>query len=419
MKKTLVVLLILAVAGGAFAQEVTWSGEVVTGALIQLGDSYDDPVIAADDDDDGRAIRARLNADVDGGNWGVQLGIGADWQGIPGINEDAVDAIFAVAKQVDPDYTRAELMDAIGDNLRSAAFMGTLEDFSFFGFGGNLYLYNAHGWGTIADMATIRAGLIDPGVWTVGGWVDENISSGLGIRLEIHPMEGLSLGAFIPTPYGGDVLEDSFKNGFGMGFSYAQEELFEISAGFGLYISDPVFAFTGTALPADILALISSLGSMTGWTVLPGEEEMKVIAGFGFYGVENLSVYVGLAALNLLEADDPTIKIGLNAGYDVTEQLNAALEAGFTLCDGIQEIEFTPSVTFLATEEISLGASVTGVMKNDDSDDLGLSNFKGDLWAQYNIGNSYIKAGYGFDFATKDFDDATDHYIRLLFGYSF
>jgi len=396
-------LLILAVAGGAFAQEVTWSGEVATGALIQLGDSYDDPVIKADDDDDDRAIRARLNAEVDGGNWGLQLGIGADWKS-PSFDQDAFDVVFAAATAAGSTDTLDEFMEKYGKEFTD------IDDVSV---GGNLSLYNAHGWGTIADMATVRAGLIDPGVWTVGGWVDENISSGLGIRVEIHPMEGLSLGAFIPTPYGGNVLEDSFKDGFGMGFSYAQEDLFEFSAGFGLYISDPVFGFVG-----DDITNLTQLADFDNWYT-PGEEEMKVIVGFGFYGVENLSVYVGLAALDLLEADDPTIKIGLNADYVVTDQLGVALEAGFTLCDGIQEIEFTPSVTFLATEDISLGAGVTGVLKNDDSDDLGLSNFKADLWVQYDIGNSFIKAGYGFDVGTKDFADATDHYIRLLFGYAF
>ena len=352
--QVLEVLLILAVAGGAFAQEVTWSGEVATGALIQLGDSYDDPVIAADDDDDGRAIRARLNANVDGGNWGLQLGIGADWKS-PSFDQDAFDtvfdALFAAEFALDPTLDKDEFYDKLMDRAKED--FESLDEFSF---GGNLTLYNAHGWGTIADMVTVRAGLIDPGVWTVGGWVDENISSGLGIRLEIHPMEGLSLGAFIPTPYGGNVLEDSFKDGFGMGFSYAQEGVFELSAGFGMYVSDDVFAYVG-----DDITDPDELGR-DNWDYLPGEEEMKVIVGFGFYGVENLSVYVGLAALNLLEADDPTIKIGLNAGYDVSAQLNAALEAGFTLCDGIQEIEFTPSVTFLATEDISVGAGVTGVL---------------------------------------------------------
>jgi len=383
MKKTLVVLLILAVAGGAFAQEVTFSGEVVSGVLIQLGDGYEDPVIRGDDDDDDRAVRARLNAEVDGGNWGAQLGIAADFRAYGSF----VDGLFDNSGNVDPNWEEPE-------------------DFNAGGQGANLYLYNAHAWGTIADMFTIRAGLIDPGVWTVGGWVDENISSGLGLRFEIHPIEGLNIGAFIPAPLSSDTpptLENNFSgrnfrgDGFGAGFSYAQEGLFEVSAGFGVGPSD-----SGNA-PAD-------------------HYDGTLIFGAGYYGVENLSVYVGLGVYDLIEADDPTILIGLNVGYDVTPELNAFLEVGVTMFDGLEEIWIDPGLTYAVSEDVSVGFDVGLTLAENPDEDLALKSVEPFLWAQYGIGNAFVKFGYGFTLTTEDFaggDSSLDHKIGLWFGASF
>ena len=331
--------------------------------MIEINDADSDATIKADDDDDGRGVRARLNAEVDGGNWGIQFGLAADF------NADTEDVV---------------------------------------------YLYNAHGWSSILDMITIRAGQIDPGIWTVGGAIDENYASGLGVRLEVSPMEGLSLGAFIPFANPGpEVIADNFKDGTAFGFSYAQEGLFEASLAFKLYIADEWAFWNEEPVP-----------------VTPGDEEEdgKLMAGFGFYGVENLSLYLGLEFLHLISDLDLIAKIALNAGYDVTEQLNAALELVLHIApiddDDITLIvlDLKPGVTFAATEDFSLGAELP-VALNFTKDAEVFLGIGLDLWGQYNIGNSYIKAGYGFAFTPEDYSDTgdsfVDHYIRLLFGYSF
>ena len=367
----------------------------MAGALIDIKDAEDDPILSVDDDDIG-GLKARLNADVDGGNWGMQFGLAAD---MIGENDDA-----------------------------------------------SLYIYNAHGWSTILDMVTIRAGLIDPGVWVTDGWIDTNLSSGLGIRVEIHPMEGLNVGVFIPTPAGGDYIEDAIQGygnedgGMAFGFSYEQEDLFEVSAALRFRPSNEWDAYEEFA--ADILPMLHALAKITfndpdlsyddfldGLKALMGlddiedEDDFVITAGFGYYGVPNLSIYAGLLVEYISSDADTKTSIGLNADYDVTEQLSAGLELGIVLWDGFFSFEFTPSVTYVLSEEISVGAGITGILAENFDEDIALASIGADLWAQYDIGNSYIKLGYGFTSTTEDFsptgDSFVDHYIRLLFGYSF
>jgi len=414
MKKTLVVLLILAVAGGAFAQEVTFSGEVASGLLIEFNDvhagthpSYANSA-SADDDDDGRAVRARLNADVNDGNWGAQLGIQANY--------------------VDDNY------------------------------GTTLDLYNAHGWATILDMVTIRGGLIDPGVWTVGGWVDKNVSSGLGLRVEAHPIEGLNIGVFIPAALTGAETDHAFigKNvrseGFAVGFSFEQEDFFKVSAAFGLY---------GVSNPED-------------YGYLPGEEGYsgKIIFGAGYYGMPGLGVYVGLEVADIINGqtyydekakaneDKGYTRIGLNVDYDVTPELHVFLEAGVQLngvvyapvfdieqnASGLALVEIKPGLTYAVTEDFQAGFDVKLTLKKnpiewapgmhgqtgEPSDSLGLSNIAPTLFGKYSIGNAWIKLLYGLDFVTADYsingewkdskwsgDSSMFHKIGLFVGASF
>jgi len=359
MKKTLVVLLILAVAGGAFAQEVTFSGEVLAGVKVLIpGDNSssgaDNAIFYGDDNDDDRGLKARFNVDVDGENYGLQFGLQANRRNWANDNP-GVDDYFS--------------------------------------------LYNAHGWSTIMDMATIRAGLIDPNAWGVGGWIDDNVDAGFGVRFEVHPIDGLNVGVFIPARL--DVVEfgDAFQGlsnsqGFAAGFKYEQEDFFEVSASFGLY------GF-GSADDADA----------------------KLLFGAGYYGMPGLGIYVGLSVEDLMGNADPdenpTIKIGLNVDYAVMPALDAGLVVGVTLYDGLKEIEIKPWLEYAVAEDFIVGLDIPVTLAEDTSEDFGFAGVDLNLWGKYLIGQSYIKFGYGFEMLTENYGDNFDNYVGLWFGYKF
>jgi hypothetical protein len=160
MKKTLVVLLILAVAGGVFAQDITWSGGVRTGIAFDksseegaantygLTDSPPDPGAAGltatqTDDDTGKAVQVNLGVKVDFDNYGMAfkfntaLGNGAN---VPTISYG---------------YVWANFFDGLFD---------------------------------------ISAGQIDGAKWASVGDQGFEYDSGWGIRFNVAPIEGLNLG---------------------------------------------------------------------------------------------------------------------------------------------------------------------------------------------------------------------------------
>jgi hypothetical protein len=151
MKKALVVLLILAIAGGVFAQELTWSGAVKTGLEIVANDEHNGEEIATrfnNDDVGDEALRLQLDGAYTKDNYGVKFGVRGD---------------------------------AIGGNL-------------------GVGVYNAYGWITfVNEIIKVSAGLIDDGVWKTAGVGDYGIS-GTGVRFEIAPITGLSLGFMLRAP---------------------------------------------------------------------------------------------------------------------------------------------------------------------------------------------------------------------------
>ncbi len=146
MKKFLVVLMILAVAGGLFAQGLVISGSLKTGMTI---------------DNDGAAFVNHSGDDE---------------------NRLDINGSFAV------ENFGAKF------NLRFYDDLGTGSDpFS------NFKVSNAYAWVNLfGGMAKVSGGLIDDGVWGTGGDKDWGFATGAGLRLEVTPLEGLNFGLFIP-----------------------------------------------------------------------------------------------------------------------------------------------------------------------------------------------------------------------------
>ena len=140
MKKALIVLLILAVAGGLFAQTV--SGKVSTGINFALGED-DIPTSATE------PVKAEVNFAGGADDWGVKIG------------------------------TSATRLD-----------------------GATLTVGDAYGWVKFGGMFELSAGTGRGGWGTWGPW-DKKVTEVLGVKLAIAPIDGLSFGFRLGYPNDG------------------------------------------------------------------------------------------------------------------------------------------------------------------------------------------------------------------------
>ena len=350
MKKALIVLLALAVAGGLIAQEVSWSGAVEAGLKIQMGDSFDDPVSFADDDDDDDAVYAEVNLGYDAGDWGL----------------------------------------AIGTNAKV----------NFDGDAGSFAFYNAHGWLKFVEgLITVRAGLIDPGVWTTnGGWVDDNpggnLSSRGGMRIEVTPIDGLNVGAMFGWPNDGigKTKVGNFIGETAFGFHY-DVDLFYAGAALKLFSEDSTYG--------------------------GGKSDTALIGGFWFHGLPSMDVGVQVRLDHLTGDADTETWVGANWSWDVTDQLGVYADGGIKMVDGLKLAEIEGGVSFGLTEQVSIGADVTVDLLENADEDFGLAKVAPGAWVKYDLGGGSVKAGYGFTMLTKDYGDSLDHTIKLVFAWSF
>jgi hypothetical protein len=180
MKKWLILFLVLAVAGGLFAQELKWSGGVSTG----LGLSSDETAgIDLFNDDSFEGTLGFLRAEYTNGNVGAAIRIQA------GFKDDNT-----------PDYG----------------------------------LHHAKVWvNFLDDKIYIATGRLDDFKWgkTNNDWA--SYSGGTGAILEVKPIDGLSLGTVLKTNLRDDLAvsnaEEFFKN-IAFGASYDKADLLYIAA---------------------------------------------------------------------------------------------------------------------------------------------------------------------------------------------
>jgi hypothetical protein len=149
MKKALVALLILAIAGGAFAQELKFTGYVNTGVAVLGGEDvpYSDDGITSYARDAGRAgTRFQLNGAYTNGDFGFNFRLRAQGQGTAN---------------------------------------------------NSLFVHYAYGYATLFDTVKLFAGDINNGSWeTQGDWGDDQ-GEGVGALLQIVAIENLNAGVGI------------------------------------------------------------------------------------------------------------------------------------------------------------------------------------------------------------------------------
>jgi hypothetical protein len=190
MKKMLVVLLILSVAGGMFAADVgegfTITGEVKSGFGVFSQDDEldngDDTYIQAWNDDAGSIHRVRVNL---------------QWEG-----------------------------DVGGTKIRFQSSGGSTD----------VILHQAYGWLNLLDKKIVLWGGHNLAyLFNTGGVQDAWFDSGDLVRLEVRPIDGLSIAANVPVPLGGqDVSGFSTNNQMSLGNTFG-------ALGFGAKYSNDTF----------------------------------------------------------------------------------------------------------------------------------------------------------------------------------
>jgi len=356
MKKALLVLLILGVAGGLFAQEgLTVTGSVTTGLWIAL--SEDDIPVYADDDDSNDAVHASLTAAYAAERWGLKIALAA---GVPNAPITAPGS---------------------------------------FSFG------NAYGWMKFFDkLLDVKAGLIDDAVWDTGGEYDTNVSNGLGIRVEVTPIDGLNVGAFFnyPKHTASDTGSDAGKIGnflqqTAFGFQYDTGGFFNVAAALKLYSEEDEYTD----------------GDGT---------DMKLIFKLGFPDVVGINILVDGGVDHLAKySDKGDFVVYEEFGYSVGKlALNLLLGERLTGPGGFIGFKVRPKAEYPVTDNISVGIEVPVTLGSFDSAVLDADT--GDLtigvgaWVQYSfVPDTWLKFGFGLENA----NDETAYSLKLIFKYAF
>jgi hypothetical protein len=416
MKKTFVVLLILAVAGGVFAQELKWSGVLKTGVQF-----YADNEKAYDDD--ARDPGFKLYSD-DADRNGGRLDLTAT-------------------------YTNNNV--GVKANLRNE-YLTTLS------------FNNAYGWIDFIDgKLNVKAGKIDDGVWRGGGDQNFNISTGYGVRFEIKPIEGLNFGAFLTGP-NSQAHQYSPKEGYAPIGDFLSETAIGVS-----YTADAFDVSAGLKLDGDDNSGYIGQDDFTGVGGVKGQavaNEAKgginAYIGFNLKAVENLTATIE-AAFNHLgnfsgnpsagTAVNPekehtfyedvkgtgSIWANENIGYQISDPLGVGLLMHQFIyggkvdsdADGANaaynpELRFTPYVNYAISDALTVGLKGTYTVKADWYD-LKLDikpnlSFKvapnATINAYYNLGiadeTKYaIAAGKSYSGTNSDPDSVTSHTVQI------
>jgi hypothetical protein len=264
MKKFLVVLMILAVAGGVFAQDISFSGQVEAGILFEK-EGDDDLIVRPYNADAEVPLRADLNVAAEWENVGAKIKIRSDFNGFLG-SPSVIDSNVP-----DEDVTYL----APGDP-------GFKVPYAFV-------------WANVLnDIIKLSAGKLDDAAWATLGDFDTNYDNVNGTRVEIKPIEGLNVGFALDIVDGrGVTLEDFFL--------------------------ETVIGVKFAADPVTVVAALKLDGEADGGS----DEEIKALFSVNITAVPKLTAIID-GEINHLNGD-MGIDIHEKFGYQILDPLEAHL----------------------------------------------------------------------------------------------
>jgi len=322
MKKALVVLLILAVAGGAFAQMV-FTGSVQSGLVLQM-EGNNDPALRFFSMDAGTGARFTLQGS----------------------------------------YTNADGNAGINFNLRSnasttstnGALDGTHGNGTFIvGEAGTTYIENGYGWlKAFNGMLTLYGGKVDNGTFGTAGGVDADLDEGIGLMAIVTPITNLNLGVAVYTDAFDVVAADGLKNHMKIKahFNYKNPDLFNITAGFrstrwqgasgGGFVSidksqDAYVGFNFLGLASSGVTNLSVDAFMYNIGAFADNGEMEFGERFEMTVASANSLGIGLRMRQYLltgsnyDGKDPNIGFWAWAFYPVTTSVVPRLDVGYEI----------------------------------------------------------------------------------------
>jgi hypothetical protein len=285
MKKVLILLLILAVAGGAFAQEssVKISGSVNTG----LENRY---------------------TTVDAEDWGLG---------------DVTDQDFyAKAHDADVDNIRADInVDAEVDENVSVHAKFRLQPGGSSLASNHFYVPYAYGKVTTFGIVDIYGGLVDNEAWKTAGDEADDVGEGLGGLIQIRPIEGLNIGFGVydtdPNQPNGTIFLDT---SFTYGASYTMADTFraEISGQTQgqmmqkIFAGAEIFAIPNLSLALEVFSTTLS-NEDAGWTI-----DEKASYDLGALDI-GLTLWQFINLPNLGPVGDVTRRALNNSGWNISQ----------------------------------------------------------------------------------------------------
>jgi hypothetical protein len=359
--------LILAVAGGVFAQELTWSGIVETGVRVSVPDEGAGRVDIHNDNDD-VVSRARIQATYDADTYGAKVGIGTDFNNSFGV-------------------------------------------------------YNAYAWyNFLGGIINVKGGQIDDAVWNTAGPEDWNLSNDIGVRLEVTPITGLNIGLLLTNSSTtlDDVASDFLlETAFGVSYT---SEIFDVSAALKL---DSEADYWSDFSDQTVAAMIAQYRTTTSDTTSTDDAVKGIIQASGQgpssdTGVEAIFgfAYKGLPALTA-KAEGRVWGLADFSDYgfvwlneDLAYQILDPLKVGAVFTEqffGDSDVakpyfKVKPYLEYKISDPILVGVEVP-VWFQQDAIDLGVG---GRPWIKYSFNDdAYIKAFYDLAYESPNVGDAT------------
>jgi hypothetical protein len=424
MKKALVILLILAVAGGLFAQDVKVGGQIKTGILFDAPNGTKGQEVGLHNDgDDEYVTRIDLNFSLTKEDYGVVVGLRNDWLTGP-------SGMIAV------------------EPVSGTEVSGYSSSFS---------LYNAYAWADFArDLVNVKIGIIDDGVWKTEGDEGFGVATGNGLRVEVKPVPGLNAGVFLTVPDAGDGYYTQSGDGGGnvvsgypyvhsfkyflpetaIGASY-EADLFNAAFGVKFDSNADGFAYDN---PVDGTGPTSKLNlegnTITGVNPINREKSatggQRAYIGFSVKAIENLKIvfegqFYNLGAFNsvgyawfdeIIEYSAGKITGGLVATqFAYSKPIATAVGLGGETAGAVY-LKFKPYGEFAVNDAVAVGVGIpVAFWKNVIKYDISVEPY-----VTYKLADTAsIGVTYKFNVAEADKDNANADFnqkVQVNFNYS-
>ena len=370
MKRALIVLLLLAVAGGLFAQSVVFSGGAKSGLQVAI---EDDTTLHV------------YEPDMDGG-YRLQLGVAATTRsGNAGATGRVVQNLDGATVALDAD---------------TGVSSGVIFD-------------NAYAWLKPLDILTLYGGKVDAGGFSTGAVIDESngVIDGVGASLGVDVIPGLGVGLSI-APNGGELGDAAYSLGAkfdATGLLGAVATLKYDGAGnagdgatnvgFGVSVSalENLGVSLGLELLAENLTKLKDAGAVTGGLIVGFN------AGALSAGVKGL-VYAPVQDNQALD-----LAGSVYGAFGLTNAVTLNLGVGYSLKETLEK---TNGSTF------DYRAGWDGLPKGNLSDKVDSSVLGIQPSVTFAIGGGTLDLGYGL-LTHVGGDSLTKHSIYTVFNVEF